>query len=441
LNLLSTGICETKEGELLIVWGGRRIVTRYLTPPLADFQDEPGIDSGPLVITRIYDNLTKRQDYNAITFGRNAAVIKDETGRIWVGYRIPVISAQDDMGVNYYTNPGYVKPMNVGTTAGMNFWEVARADDVSLFKGAWPWSWDEQTAIPKEAVALPDGFSLGDFTGMGLQGILTYLDALSMQFGESGLRTEGMDLFTDWTYHRITGRLMLRGMGANEMDMHNILRWKWYADEGLKDDTSVDFTDYGTQLRLSKAGEVYTTLSDENNPKSWGQSGFPYGISGCVRRDKWNRIFIAGYKQENGSILWELVGEDSVATEPPGNDEENEEQWAVDNEKEWVIANANIPGETYSEAETPPTPEQEEETKRTMAGYYYALPTVGQQRIGYCISRLTGLHFVSWMHGNLTAVERNNGYKAVGLRIAVSRNEGKSFEPLIPERVGGLNGV
>jgi len=391
------------------------------------------------VITRVYDNLTKRQDYNAITFGRNAAVIKDETGRIWVGYRIPVISAQDDMGVNYYTNPGYVKPMNVGTTAGMNFWEVARADDIRLFKGSWPWSWDEQTAIPQEPITLEEGFNIEQFSGMGMAGIMTYLSLL--QGSEGGLVTEGLDLFTDWTYHKITGRLMLRGMGANEMDVKDILRWKWYADEGLKDDTSVDFTDSGTQLRLSKSGEVYITLSDENKYAQYAQAGFPYGISGCVRRDKWNRIFIAGYKQENGSIPWEIAGENSVATEPPGNDEENEEQWAVDNEKEWVIANANIPGETYAEGETPPTPEQEEETKRTMAGYYYALPTIYQQRIGYCISKETGLQFLSWMSGNLTAVEKDNGYKAVGLRLAVSRDDGKTFEPLIPERVGGLNGV
>ncbi len=36
MNLLSTAITETKEGELLIVWGGRRIVSQCLVPPLIE---------------------------------------------------------------------------------------------------------------------------------------------------------------------------------------------------------------------------------------------------------------------------------------------------------------------------------------------------------------------------------------------------------------------
>ena len=43
---------------------------------------------------------------------------------------------------------------------------------------------------------------------------------------------------------------------------------------------------------------------------------------------------------------------------------------------------------------------------------------------------------MAWVHGNLTFIEKEKGqYIAVGLRIAVSYDNGRHFEPLCPERV------
>ncbi|OQB73320.1 MAG: hypothetical protein BWX89_01018 [candidate division TA06 bacterium ADurb.Bin131] len=439
MNLLSTAITETKEGELLIVWGGRRIVSQCLVPPLIEGDEHTERvwkrryrwDNGNMIITRIYDNYTKRQDYNAIAFGRNPAIIKDTTGRIWVGYRIPIISSQDPMGV---LSEKYVIPQNIGTTAGLNFWQVLRVDDLSQLKASFPFDWQEQTAVP---VGYPDILLGQDYEDLG-----SLYEKLSSE--QQAEETEEinqditLEMFTDWTEDRITGDLYLRGMGGNLMDMENIERIHWNANEGLgRTWTSGIIDNSGRQVRLSINGGIVASLNNEwKDTKTIWHTQNNYGNSGCLRMDNFGQLKIAGYKEEYGEIPFTIEDTFGVRTEFEQNrQEEYAEKWAEDNEKKWVIENAGVPGEGYFSWEEPPSPEEQETQTKLLAEYYYALPTIGQQKVGFVISQ-TGLVFLSWMHGNLTAVEKDNGtYKAVGLRIAVSRDEGRTFEPLIPERV------
>jgi len=454
MNIFDTCIFETKEGELLVVWGGRRIVTQCLVPPLADFEGEEEIervwkrryryDSGALIITRIYDNYTKRIDYNSIILGRNPAIIKDITGRIWVGYRIPVISAQDPMGVNYYENPGYVRPTNVGTTAGMNFWQVFRADDFSQVKGAFPFEWFEQTTITQEPLQITDdNFTMYDFATAGLNGLLTYLSMVQGDIGGEVSESEGMKIYTEFTQHPLTGDLYLRGMGGNLLDTQQTTRFRYYEKEGLRNDTSVVYNHAGQQVRISNEGVITVTLSDTNDErKQIGQVSTAYGN---IRQNKYGDTFIATYDSRSDIIPYQIISGrnyDVLTTHDFETETKYEDQWAQDNEKEWVIENANVPGEGYFSWETPPTAEEQEKIRRQLAYYYYDLPLKYNQKPGYWISQYTGLHFICWMHGNLTAVKKDDGtYTAVGLRIAVSGDEGKTFRPLIPERVLPLQGV
>jgi len=453
MNLLSPAICETDRGEILIAWGGRRIVTRYLTPPLSEYSDDPEVervykrryrwDSGPLVVTRIYDSGRKRKDYNAVSLGRNPAIIKDTTGRIWIGYRIPAITSQDPMGVNYDKNGGYVAIENAGTTAGMNMWEMARADDLTNFHGAFPWDWTEQVSIDRNPQSPSDGL-IPDFS---LLGIIQWIASLIGWQGQSEFGDDyspaGWNMFTEWTEDRLSGELKLRGMGANTMDRENIRRWIWNEGEGLGREYQACIIDEcGRQIRL--AGNVISVSRKNTWPDNFDllrNTQGSYGISGCLRRDRFGKIWVAGYNKDFPAIPYQIENEAGIRTRPPDADSaaEYEEAWAAENEKDWVIANANIPGEEYASYEEAPDPATEAAAVHRLADWYYALPNLADQRVAYCISR-TGLHYIAWLHGNLTAVPvaDDGAVKAVGLRIAVSRNDGLTFEPVIPERVGVL---
>lgn len=476
MNHLNTAICETDTGDILILWGGRRIVTRMLVPGLLETfaEEQMGIpvehvwvrryrlDSGPLVLTRIYDNGRKRVDYNAVGFGRNPAIIKDRYGRLWVGYRIPIISTQDPFGA---LSSEYVNPQNVGTTAGMNFWQMVRADDVSKFRGAWPWSgaaWQEQVELTAPPV-IPEGGVTPDLADMSIDELIDYLQKASGDI--SGAFTDeggsGWNMFSDFTEDRLSGRLMFRGQGGNEMDEKNITRWKWNEAEGLSRTWSAcDMLNSGQQIRLrGRSIEVALQTDWNKGSRLFRVTSGDYGVSGNLRVDRFGNIWTAG--KENiwlGEIPFQVENESGVKTIRPATPKAGEDTtqyddwvakqveyaaaWAQDNEKDWVLDNADVPGEGYSKDVTPPTPEEQAAETKTLTGYYYKLP-IYAQRPGYCISR-NGLQYISYLCGNLMAkpveVEgKTAGYKAVGLRVSVSRDGGKSFEPLIPERIGYLN--
>lgn len=439
MNLLNTAICETKEGDLFIVWGGRRIVTQCLTPPLID-GDDPAIervwkrryrwDNGNFIVTRVYNNFTKRTDYIG-NFGRNPAIIKDVTGRIWIGHRIPVISSQDPMGA---LSKDYVVPQNIGTTAGMNFWQLLRGDDLDLLTGAYPFDWQEQVGVPISYLdtELPtEEADLSEFYG-----------ELAELAGLEGMGDTTMEMYTDFTEDRLTGTLTLRGKGGNEMDKDNPTRWKWNETEGLgRSYTSAIIDTHGRQVRADLANNIIA--SDRNTwnvYKTLKTSVENFGITANVRVDRWNNLIVAGYK--GYSEIPYVTDIDGEITEEPTTTEteEWESLWAIDNEREWIYENANVPSEGYLSWEEPPTPEEQALITQSLTQYYYELPTLYQQRPGLAVSQ-TGLIFLSWMHGNQTIIEKDGGYKAVGMRMAVSRNNGKTFEPLIPERQDYLQGA
>ena len=113
--------------------------------------------------------------------------------------------------------------------------------------------------------------------------------------------------------------------------------------------------------------------------------------------DNFGQLKIAGYKEEYGEIPFTIEDTFGVRTEFEQNrQEEYAEKWAEDNEKKWVIENAGVPGEGYFSWEEPPSPEEQETQTKLLAEYYYALPTIGQQKVGFVISQ-TGLVFLSWM--------------------------------------------
>jgi len=444
MNLLNTAICETKEGDLLIVWGGRRIVTQCLTPPIVEGGGEPGVesvykrryrwDNGNMIITRIYDNYSKRIDYVG-PFGRNPAIIKDVTGRIWIGYRIPVISSQDPMGA---LSREYVVPQNIGTTAGMNFWTVLRSYDLSLLTGAYPFDWQEQVGIPINYLdtELPA-------EGEGLEELYSTLAELE---GMEGIGDTTMEMYTDFTENVLTGILMLRGKGGNEMDVNNPDRWKWNENEGLGRSYSSAIIDIsGRQVRTDLSNHIIASDRDTwiayKTLKAIAEN---FGITANVRVDRWNNLIVAGYKEEYGEIPY-VVEIDGKVTEKVDSavQAEWESLWATDNEREWIYENAKVPAEGYFSWEEPPTPEEQAAITASLTKYYYELPTLNKQRPGLAVSK-TGLIFLTWMHGNQIIIpvnEANKEYKAVGMRMAVSRDNGKTFEPLIPDRVGYLHGV
>lgn len=443
MNLLNTAICETDNGDLLIVWGGRRIVTQAMYPAIVDGGSQPGVetiyrrryrwDNGNMVITRIYDNLTKRIDYVG-PFGRNPAIVQDMTGRIFIGYRIPVVSSQDPQGA---LSSEYVVARNIGTTAGMNFWDVLRADDLSLLAGAYPFDWQEQVEIPVAFLELgdmPTDFeSLAElFAGRGeIEGL-------------SGPGETTMVMFTDWTFDKITGRLVLRGMGANEMDMELPARWRWNADGGLgRDYTSCYIDAHGRQIRLS-GNQVMASYSDrwEAGQKVVMTTLENYGLSGALRSDRFGRYLVAGHNAALGEIPWQTEDEYGLHTLEACDQQDAQSLYAADNRREWVLENANVPAEGYFSWEEPPTPQQQAALSETLRQYYYALPTLASQRPGITVTA-DGLIVLAWMHGNLTIVpdSANGGHDAVGMRMAVSRNNGRTFEPLIPTRTGKLQGV
>jgi hypothetical protein len=168
-------------------------------------------------------------------------------------------------------------------------------------------------------------------------------------------------------------------------------------------------------------------------------------LSGNVRLEKFGRYVVSGYNEELGEIPWQVEDENGVRTVNMCDQAVAEEIWALDNSREWIYENAAVPAEGYFSWEEPPTPEEQAAVSASLTRYYYALPTLYQQRAGLCVSN-TGLIFLSWTHGNQTIVPVNgalNQYKAVGMRVAVSADNGKTFEPLVPDRVGHLqfNGV
>lgn len=442
MNLLNTAICETKEGDLLIVWGGRRIVTQCLTPPIVEGGGEPGVesvwkrryrwDNGNMIITRVYDNYTKRKDYVGM-FGRNPAIIKDKTGRIWIGCRIPVVSSQDPQGV---LSREYVVPKNIGTTAGLNFWKELDGDNLGLLNGAYPFDWQEQVGIPIKTLLseLPEDISDVD----------QLLAMLGNSEGEVSIGETTMEMFTEWTENFLTGELTLRGRGGNLMDEDNPKRWLWNEDEGLgKEFTSALINDDGQQVRYRIDDKIVLSMGTDWKDLYVLATAGNYGISGNVRVNSFGEIIIAGHKEANGSIPYvaEYRGVVTRKAEQAQQDEW-EALWAIDNEREWVYENAKVPAEGYFSWEEPPTPEQQEAITKSLTQYYYALPTLQSQRVGLCVAK-SGLVFLSWLHGNQTIVpisEAQKQYKAVGLRMAISTDHGQSFEPLIPERSGFLEG-
>lgn len=452
MNLLSPAICETREGDLLILWGGRRIVTRYLDPPLST-PDPPGgelervwrrryrWDSGPLVLTVISANGTERRDYIAATLARNPAVCDDKTGRVWVGFRVPVISAQDPFGVYFPTNPGYVRAMNAGTTAGMNMWQLFRRKDYALASGAWPFEWQEQLPVLQPTQA-PSGGLIPDLWGLGITQLLWWFAG-----GDGGTETGGdeasWDMPTDWTEEQLTGDLYLRGRGGNLMDEENIRRWAWNETEGLGHTWAAGcLLPSGQQARLSNNQIVVSAKDSWSDPRVFSTTFGAYGRSGSLRCDERGTLWVAGHVERDG-IPWQVEDEQAIRTVEPSAADVLvwEDRWAEDNAKDWIIENANVPAEEYAEGETPPSPEEQAAETARLASYYYALPTLYDERPGYCISQ-TGQQFLAWVHGNLTAVPQADGsYTAVGLRVAVSRDNGRTFEPLIPERIGGLHGA
>jgi|GEM_PF-6671378 len=437
MNLLSTAIYEVKEGELLILWGGRRIVARYLFPPMKDDPENElehawkrryRWDSGFLILTRIYDNYKKRQDYIAITLGRNPAIIKDLYGRLIFAYRVPVISYQDEMGI---LSEYYVVPVNL-ITAGMNMWEVYNSYDFSKFSTRLPaeTDWTEQVgfSLNYQLIQIQENYgSVGEYLAL----LQDYEKTLGI--GDYTM-SDQQDMNTDITLHKLTGTIYVRGRGGNMIDVQHPTRWKWNEKEGLGHSYTSAIMDYaGRQVRYGDG-----TLDFSNDDK-WDAyktfESFPYGSSGCVRQDRFGNIVVAGYLFNDYAIPFGISG---ITSKPDkDNNEKYETIFDEYNKKDEVLKKVydSIPSETYFSWEEPPDAETERRAKEMMAKYYYALPTVNQQRVGFCISQNTNLIYLSWMHGNCMFIQEGNGYIAVGLRIAVSTDNGKHFEPLCPERV------
>ena len=229
------------------------------------------------------------------------------------------------------------------------------------------------------------------------------------------------------------------------MDKDDPTRWTWNEPEGLgRTYTSGIIDDTGRQVRYGVNDIVSASVSS-----SWasviGIDMGVFGKTGNVRADKYGNYIIAGYEGNNEEIPYVIRIDRQTVTQDISTADlaTYESLWAIDNDREWVYENANVPAEGYFSWEEPPTPEEQAAISESLTRYYYALPTLYQQRPGLAISQ-TGLIFMSWMHGNQTIIpidEGNNQYKAVGMRIAVSRDNGKTFQPLIPDRIGNLQGV
>ncbi len=481
-NLLSPGICETNTGDIIIVWGGRRIATRYLTPSLEAYtamkRRSPGVkieqvwkrriawEAGPVVATRLFSDMAKREDYPAVTIGRNPSIIQGAAGRYWLGYRIPVITTQDTFGAYYSENiktpgsDGYFRTENIGTTAGLNFWQVSRRADIRDFIGAFPFRWTEQVDVmipptqPEDDLIFdPSAFTVTELIQrMGLGW------AVGAFLGEN----PGGRMDTCWTQHRLTGELMLRGQGGNIMDLDDPTRWKWNEPEGLSPDwEDAEFNPSGQQTRI-RGGQISSVRGDRwvGDITTLPQTG--KALTFDFRGKRWT----ANYSSRQGEIPWQVIEEGrGVITDPPPpvddikaweawEDEQMEwyYAWANDNRREWVIDNANVPHEGFFswEIENLDTPEarrafweEQEKLRQDIAETYYELPETAraEQRPAYLITK-SGLQVIAWLHGNLTAAAIPGSGKthAVGLRVAVSRDGGRSFEPLIPARQNTLDG-
>ncbi len=480
MNLLSPAICESRTGDLLVAWGGRRQAVGYLVLPLEtqtrlQRQGMPPdqIDnvwkrrirgeSGPLVMTRIYDSGRRREDWPAATLARNPALTQDASGRVWLGYRVPVITSDDPFGAYYTRNretpgsDGYFRTENIGTTAAMNYWQVSRAADARDFRGAFPFFWTEQVDVLTPPAAPADEFLLNPATFA--QSLAAFLRAIGLGWaiGQTLGENPGADWHTSWTQHPLTGRLTLRGQGGNVMDVEEATRWRWNEPEGLAPHYSAAAYDAsGRQVRV-RDNRVEASASDVW--EQWRDDGAAIGPALAI--DHWGRRWTAGYEATLGEIPWQVARDGDVQTTPApevgdplrtawqAQQAVYAAEWATDNRREWVTDqhNARVPGQGLTRAETLDwTPEQfeswrrREEAERTrIAGEYYAAPTVGQQRPGLLVTS-TGLVIVAWMHGNLVAAEvEPERHHAVGLRLAVSHDDGVSFEPLIPTREGYLN--
>lgn len=449
-------------GDIVIAWGGRRTATRYLTPPMEvlaqyppELQPESVMkrrlrwDSGPIVGTVIKNDWKDREDYTIATLGRNPALTQDVTGRLWIGYRIPVLTSQDPMGAHYSANlntpggTGYVRTHNIGTTAGMNFWNVSRRGDITDFRGAFPWQWIEQVDVTL-APRAPVAGIIPMFPAVTLAELMARL-AAEVEGGDFGLGTSpGGIMNTSWTQHPLTGKLMLRGQGGNVMDDQQVTRWTWNEPEGLGqkwDDAK--FTAAGNQIRSSN-GQIWAVAGDnwDNEHIERTQPGKALAV------DSRGEVWTCAYNPEFGEIPWGVRNSKGLQTVKNDDiQEQAEEAWAIDNKKDWVLKNAEVPADGFFSYETEhlTTPEQwarfreqQERIRERLVAEHYALPTIGQQRPGYMITR-SGIHVICWMHGNLTAAETDNGHVPVGLKIAYSGDGGRTFWPLIPERKTYLN--
>lgn len=446
MNLLSTGICEAKDGRIMIVWGGRRIVTTCLVPPLWMYQEEEAMgmdierlwkrryrwDAGALILTVISPNLKERTDYLLPLIGRNGAVIQDKTGRIWIGYRVPVISSQDPLGA---LSIDYVTPKNIGSGAGMNMWYVFRIDDFSgldtdITEKKLEQRWTEQ--VDRNISAIPSLNNLPDVSGLSLEEML---EVLSQSVSGAGIDVDANTLVmnTCWTEDELTGDLILRGMGGNVMDINNTTRYRWNEEEGLGSRWNNCVIDRaGRQLRIT-GGCIYSSDTSEwQNYKIEKVCKSSYGQSSSVVVDNFGHSLVAGYKGKE-AIPYQVEDEDGIITNKINTDTNREYEEIFDeyNKKEKVIETAmeKIPDETYGKDEIPLTPSEREAQKRYLAGFYYELPTIQQQRVGYCVTQ-TGLQILSYQWGNTMVIDG----EVVGLRLAVSRDGGRTFQPLTPER-------
>jgi hypothetical protein len=382
MNLFSPALIELSTGDLLVAWGGRRVgrVSQSVGGIGTSGRDE--YQTGPIVLTHIKPGAFTREDYSVMRSGAHLpALFQDTSGRVYLA-----VQQQP-----YFTEAGgWVFPVSPSArvSRGLDFTAPEFAPSPT-----WPWSWGIQPTFdtPRRA-------------------------------------------YSRYTANRLTGVITHHGYQAAD------------PDNGLTGYSDVIRDGCGRQLRVAPTRAV----PDPKNVGSpvmasagsaWAANtareiaavaGFapdlpaPYPVA--LAQAMGGLLYAAWVDYDLGEIPWrvERVGAGVLTADLPDTTAGAEQQaeyaaaWDADNQRDAVMASPDA--SIYQPARD------------------YANP-IGwrDQRPGYLIGR-DGRHWIAWVHGNLAAIERTTetGFDAVGLRVAVSGDGGRTFRPFIPARVGGL---
>ncbi len=518
----SPAIVELRSGEVLIAWGGRRVATAIYGPPAIGGTGLAGgpmftfwlfrWEAEPIIVTRIYDRYRKRQDFIAADFGQNPALSQDGTGRVWLGYRMPTLcedEPEDADRVDALMRSGVssnTMVKNLRTTAGLNWWALSErgsAEDFSALaelrapvrqagrNTAWhagfelPLFWSEQIDLRDTDIPLspPDGEILASADYDTLDG---YLSAIGQGWRQND-EQEGVHSpytrFCALSRHRLTGEVILRGMGGNRLGNVNPLAWDYLGEmEGLDGPTlpysDIGFATTGQQVRIQPdiTGQPFALWA---RGSTWPGLDRRVAVRGLHSHFDWlGRHWTVGHVPKEPGVVraipWRVADPLEYVTEAidtydsaeQARQLEWEARWAADNGEDEITdfgpvhQSRNMPAaEAISRYNAVVSQDRYVSGQVILNGRvvnlrdaqdpgpglreiyreYYAWPDLSGQRPAHTTTR-TGQQLLAWQHGNLAFVEGDDGHNAVGLRVAISSDDGKTFEPLIPERTNALSG-